>query len=482
MRRALLVVLVVSPAAGGAQATQRCAWSADRQRIVEIAPGLRNYYFGGNVVMRCPEKEIRVQSDSVESYEADGRAFLIGSVRYREPRLSVDSDYMTYFQREERVVANGNVNARLPNGSTLVGPVAEYLRATPQTRPVPRLHASGRPTITLVQRDSTGQPTTPATVLANTVTMVGDSLVFAGGRVVVTREDIIARGDSVTLDSEREVTVLMRSPSIEGRRERPFRLAGQRIELTGADRRLRRVVSTGTATATSEDLTLASDSIDLRVADDLLQRAVAWGASRARATSPTQSLVADSIDVTMPGQRLREIHAVRGAAASGQPDTTRFRADTVDWMRGDTIVALFDTVPAAAAPRAAMDRAVGRDTASRDTSSRSAADSTRTRLRELHAVGNARSFYHLAPADSAMRRPAINYVTGREIVVAFQDQQVARVTVVEQASGVYLEPTNAAPADSARPPGGAAPAPTRAAPRLPAPTAPRPGAPVRRPE
>ena len=482
MRRALLVALVMLPAAGGAQQTQRCAWSADRQRIVEIAPGLRNYYFGGNVVMRCPEKEIRVQSDSVESYEADGRAYLIGSVRYREPRLSVDSDYMTYFQRDERVLANGNVNARLPNGSTLVGPVAEYLRATPQTRPVPRLHASGRPTITLVQRDSTGRPTTPATVIANTVTMVGDSLVFAGGSVVVTREDVVARGDSVTLDSEREITVLMRSPSIEGRRERPFRLAGQRIELTGADRRLRRVVSTGTATATSDDLTLASDTIDLRVADDLLQRAIAWGASRASATSPTQSLVADSIDVTMPGQRMREIHAVRGAAASGRPDTTRFRADTVDWMRGDTIVALFDTLPSvAAAPRAVINRVAGRDTAVRDTAPRARADSAQTRLRELHAVGNARSYYHLAPADSAMRRPAINYVTGREIVVAFQDQQVSRVTVVQQASGVYLEPANVAPADSARAPAGAAP-PARTTPRLPAPTSPRPSAPVRRPQ
>lgn len=480
MKRALLAVLVMLPAAAAAQQTQRCVWSSDRQRIVEIAPGLRNTYFGGNVVMRCPDKEIRVQSDSVESYEADGRAYLIGAVRYREPRLSVDSDYMTYFQRDERVVANGNVNARLPNGSTLVGPVAEYLRATPQTRPVPRLHASGRPTITLVQRDSTGQPTTPATVLANTVTMVGDSLVYAGGSVVVTREDVVARGDSVTLDSEREVTVLMRGPSIEGRRERPFRLAGQRIELTGADRRLRRVVSTGTATATSEDLTLASDTIDLRVAGDLLQRAVAWGASRARASSPTQSLVADSIDVTMPAQRLREIHAVRGAAASGQPDSTRFRADTVDWMRGDTIVALFDTVPALA-PRAVISRAAGRDTTRQDTIATAGADSARTRLRELHAIGNARSYYHLAPADSAMRRPAINYVTGREIVVAFQDQQVSRVTVVEQASGVYLEPTNAAPVDSARAPAGAAP-PARTTPRLPAPTAPRPGAPVRRPE
>lgn len=405
----------------GAQETQRCVWSADRTRSIEAMPGMRTTYFGGNVIMRCPEKEIRVESDSLERYEAEGRVFLIGNVHYTEPRLSVDSDFLTYYQPDERVVANGNVRARLPNGSTLVGPVAEYLRAIPRRRPVERMNASGRPTITLVQRDSAGQPSPPTTVLANTITTVGDSLVYAGGQVVVTREDVIARGDSMALDSEREFTRMMRGPSIEGRRERPFRLSGTVIELTGADRELRRVLSMGQGRATSDDLTLTSDTIDLRVADDLLQRAVAWGPSRARAQSLSQELVADSIDVSMPAQRLREIDAVRGAAAHGRPDSTRFRADTVDWMRGDTIIARFDTTVV-------------------DT----------TRLRELHAIGNARSYYHLAPADTSLNRPAINYVTGREIIIDFREQRVANVNVVEQAAGVYLEPTATAAGDTSR--------------------------------
>jgi hypothetical protein len=244
----------------------------------------------------------------------------------------------------------------------------------------------------------------------------------------------------MALDSEREITRMMRGPSIEGRRERPYRLSGTIIELTGADRKLSRVLSMGEARATSEDLTLTSDTIDLRVADDLLQRAVAWGPSRARAHSPSQELIADSIDVSMPGQRVREIDAVRGAAAHGRPDSTRFRADTVDWMRGDTIIARFDTTVV-------------------DT----------TRLQELHAIGNARSYYHLAPADSSLDRPAINYVTGREIVIDFQDQRVTRVNVVEQASGVYLEPTPVAANDSSRTAAGAG----RAVPALPRPQTPQ---------
>jgi lipopolysaccharide export system protein LptA len=464
VKRALVVALVALPASAHAQETQRCFWQASGgQRVIEVAPGVRNIYLSRNVVLRCPDRSIRITSDSLESYEGEGRVFLIGNVHYTEPRLGVDSDFLTYYQRDERVVANGNVTARLPNGSTLVGPIAEYLRATPSTRPVERMFASGRPTITLVQRDSAGQPSPPTTVLANAITTVGDSLVYAGGQVVVTREDVIARGDSMALDSEREFTRMMRGPSIEGRRDRPYRLSGTIIELTGADRKLSRVLSMGEARATSEDLILTSDTIDLRVADDLLQRAVAWGPARARAHSPTQELIADSIDVSMPEQRVREIDAVRGAAAHGRPDSTRFRADTVDWMRGDTIIARFDTTIV-------------------DT----------TRLKELHAIGNARSYYHLAPADTSLDRPAINYVTGREIVIDFQEQRVTKVNVVEQASGVYLEPTPVAANDTSRAAPGASPAratPAAGAPRpqsqrpaSPAPVSPTPTrAPVRRP-
>lgn len=481
VKRAALALILFLPGVARAQETQRCFWDAEGgQRIIEVAKGIRNIYLSRTpnqqIVLRCPDRGIRITADSLESYEGEGRVFLIGNVHYTEPRLEVDSDFLTYYQRDERVVANGDVHARLPNGSTLVGPVAEYLRATPNTRPVERMNASGRPTITLAQQDSAGKPSPPTTVVANTITTLGDSLVYAGGQVVVTREDVIARGDSMALDSEREFTRMMRGPSIEGRRERPFRLSGAIIELTGADRRLRRVLSMGEARAISEDMTLTSDTIDLRVADDLLQRSISWGPSRARASSATQELIADSIDVSMPGQRVHEVFAVRSAAAHGRPDSTRFHADTVDWMRGDTIIARFDTasVDSAAVRVAALDSASApRDTvATRDTTQS-------PRLRELHAMGNARSYYHLAPADTSLDRPAINYVTGREIIVDFQDQRVARVTVVEQASGIYLEPTpvaaapdttRAAPAPSspARPPAGTTP-PPNARPVTPAP-------------
>lgn len=419
MNKTALLALLCStiPAMAEAQERERCISTPlpqTRLTRIQTSPGQYNTFMSGGVRISCPTKDLRLSADSLESY-ADERIFLVGNVHYDEPRLSLTSDFLTYYQRDERIVAQGNVDAKLPNGSTMRGPMAEYLRAIPGTRPVPRLFASGRPTITITQKDSAGNPTEPATVLANNVTMVGDSLVYAGGSVLVTREEVLARGDSMALDSEREITVLMRGPAIEGRRDRPFTLSGERIELMGRNRKLERVLAMGRARAVSEDMTLASDTIELRIADDLLQRTIAWGPSRARASSATQQIVSDSIDALMPGQRIREMHAVRRATAEGKPDTLRFKADTVDWMRGDTIVARFDTA--------------------------ATSDTTRTaQLKELVAVGNAKSYYHLPPADSTVRKPAINYVTGREIMVDFQEQRVAKVTVIDKAAGVYLEP------------------------------------------
>ena len=428
----IVAVLALGCAPLAAQDMQRCnlvRTNTTTYSQSQTPSGQYNIFVGGGVRITCPASNLRLRSDSLESYGDHGRLFLFGNVEYEEPRLNLTSDYLTYYQLEERIIANGNVNARLPSGSTMRGPYAEYHRAM-QGRPATRLFANGRPAFTIVQKDSAGNPGEPLRVIANNVTMIGDSLVYAGGSVQATRPEVEARGDSMIVDSEAERMVIMRNPVIEGRRNRPFTLVGERIELSSRNRKLDRVIALARARAVSQDLTITSDTIDLRFADDLMQRAIAWGPSRARANSPTQELLADSLDVRMPGQRMREVFAVRRAAAYGRPDTTRFRADTTDWLRGDTIIARFDS----AAP-----------------------DTGSARLRELQARGSARAYYHLAPADTSLRRPAINYVTGREIHIGFRQQEVATVRVFEQAAGVYLEPRPVA--DAARAPQPSAPAP-----------------------
>lgn len=390
-----------------------------------------NSYIGGGLTAHCPAQQMTLVADSLESFETTGVVHLIGNVHYTEPRITLDSRELTYYTAEERVLAVGDVHAVLPSGTTMQGPRAEYFRAAPGIRPQAHMVAGGRPTITLIQHDSTGTPSEPVTVVANTVTTVADSLVYASQRVVITRPDVIARGDSATMDSGREFARLMRQPTIEARGDRPFTLSGTVIDLFGRSRQLERVLTRGEAKAVSEDATITSDTLDFRMARGRLQRAFAWGPSRAHATSPTYDIVADSLDVLMPEQRLHEVHALRDALAESLPDTTKVHSSLRDRLHADTIFAYFDTTRA--------------DTAAADSASQ-------PQIKLLVALGHARSLYQLATRDTTVDRPAINYVRGRNITVAFADRQVTKVTITDQATGVYLEPAPPAADSTGRPP------------------------------
>jgi hypothetical protein len=402
------------------------------------AAGKQVMFLGRGVVARCIGQGNRLTADSAEYYEAEGRLFLVGNVHYTEPRATVDSRTMTYYQNDDHLHAEGNVVAVMSNGSTLRGPSADYYRSTPQ-RPRMRMVATGRPTVTLVQRDTTGQgrPPDTAVVVANQITMDGDSLVYASRRVQITRPDLVATGDSAFMDSGTEFARLMREPQVKGLGARTFTLTGGVIDVFSRNRLLERVVATPNGHALSQDLELVADTVDLRVQNNQLQRVIAWGKGRARAVSPDREIVADSIDAIMPGQRVREVRALRNAYAESNPDSGVVSTQR-DWMRGDTIVARFDSL-------------VGTDTASRP------------RIREIVAEGNASSFYQMKNSKGPQAEPTINYVRGRIIDIIFEDRRVSTVTVTDKATGVLIEPAEAANATP-----GATPAPAR--PRPPATT------------
>ena len=388
--------------------------------MVRQPSGLFNWYLGRRAEGECRAQQITVVADSVEYYGDARLLYLIGNVDYREPRLTLRSRRLTYWLNDEHLRAEGNVEATLPSGTKLTGQEADYYRPAPGIRTASRMVAPRRPTILLVETDSAGRRSEPTTLIANTVIMDNDSLVYASGRVVITRTDVVARGDSAFMDSGREYARLMKTPQIDGKGDDPFTLTGTLVELYGSQRTLSRVVSSGKARAVSRDVTLTADTLDLRLTQSKMDRVYAWGPSRARAVSPEYDIVADSLDVRMPGQRVREVFAVRDAFAQSTPDSTRVRSTEKDWLRGDTIVARFDTI---AAPR----------------------DTTRRpRIRDLVAHGNARSFYQVATREGRSAPPAINYVRGRIITVTFQDQEVEQVSITEQAAGVYLEAPRAA--------------------------------------
>lgn len=391
-----------------------------------LPSGQYNWYLGRRAEGECKAQQITVVADSVEYYGDARLLYLIGNVDYREPRLTLRSRRLTYWLNDEHLRAEGNVDATLPSGTKLTGPEVDYYRPAPGIRTTSRMIAPRRPTILLIETDSSGRRSEPTTVVANTVIMDNDSLVYASGRVVITRTDVVAHADSAFLDGGREYARLMKSPRIEGKGDEPFTLTGTLVELYGSQRTLTRVVSSGQGRAVSEDVTLTADTLDLRLSDSKMDRVYAWGRSRARAVSPEYDIVADSLDMRMPGQRVREVFAVRDALAQSTPDSTRVRSTEKDWLRGDTILARFDTV---AAP----------------------GDTTkRPRIRDLVARGNARSYYQVATREGRQAPPGINYVRGRVITVTFENQEVAQVNITEKAAGVYLEAPRATASDTTR--------------------------------
>lgn len=419
------VILLSSNAGAQTPGAQQCLLQYEtssgntRTNVMKMPSGAYNFFQGGGVTYHCEGQGNTLIADSAEYYGDQKVLYLIGSVHYTEPRANVDSDRMTYFQFEDRLRAEGRVNVKTQTGTTIRGPLMDYYRAT-TARPLARTIATGRPHMSIVQKQASGAPSDPVDVVANSLVAEGDNLVYASGAVEVTRPDLIAKSDSAFLDGQREFARLMRTPSVQSRKGRPFTLAGGVIDLFSRNKLLERVVATPSGHVLSQDLELLADTVDLRIRDNQIQRVIAFGRkSRATAVSPERRVLADSIDAQMPNQRLREVRAIGNAYANSTPDTTHIISTERDWMRGDSVIAEFDSISPG------------------DTTSRPQA-------KRIVANGNASSFYQMAASGSGRGAPNLNYVRGRIITIAFADKAVSTVNVTDQASGLYLEPSTTA--------------------------------------
>jgi lipopolysaccharide export system protein LptA len=484
--------LATSQAVGGRCNIELRAGS-DSTRLSTTSPGPdapRNVFVGARVIARCLNQDVSLVADSAEWYQQAQVLYLLGNVKYTEPRVTVSSDQMNYFQVDERLIATGHVVATLPSSSVLRSDTATYYRAVRGIRPQSRLVAQNRPRLFLAQRDSLGKPGEPVQVTANQITTENDSVVYAGGKVEITRSDLDARSDSAYLDSGREFARLMIKPVIIGKGERGYTLRGRQVELYTRNRIVQRVLAQAEARVTSEDMLLTSDTIDLRVDGNKAQAAYIWGKSRARAVSSDRDLIADSLAVRMPGQLLREVRAYVDAMATTFPDTATVRSGEKDWLKGDTLYAFFDSTAAVRAAQQPPSTTLPTSARAPVAGAGPAADTAtgKPQLREMQAIGHASARYQVASEGSGPERPAINYSRGDRITVVLDSTGVSRVQIDEHAVGLYLEPAFVAvdSSESSNIPPAAAPTavPTSAPARGPAiasPTRARPAAPARKP-
>jgi hypothetical protein len=393
---------------------------------------------GGGFVGRCEGESTVLKADSAEYFQANGFVNLFNNVTYLDGKdMRVTANHATYFLREGKLYADGNVTAtQLKSGSTFRGPNMEYFRVMDGIRTTSRMYAPNSPIVTIVEKDSAGQPMPPVTVTASVMEDHGDSVLFAWGNVAIIRTDMTGRSDSASFDKPTGKARLIRGASITSTsKDQKFTLSGDTIDLFTTDSVLNRVLATHLSRAKSGDINMSSERIDLRLQDKKIERAYLFGKGRAKAEMPSQSLEADSIDAHLPDQRIQELRAFGRAVTLGKPDSIKIKSTERDELHGDTVIAVFDTAK------------VKGDTTSKP------------QLRTVTAGGNARSKVQIATPKGRTAPPAINYVRGKHMVVQFDSGQVQSIEVDSSASGQYYEPADTL-SDSAK----AKPAPKKKSP------------------
>ncbi|MES2522174.1 MAG: hypothetical protein V4617_05700 [Gemmatimonadota bacterium] len=430
--------------AGRAPASRQCVLSfiesppESRLSFNRLGDGTSNTFIGGGFVGRCEGENTRIRGDSAEQFQSAGIVNMYGNVRYDEPgRVNLTAAHATYYTSQQLIVADGDVVAtQQKSGSTFRGPRIEYYRPLAGVRVAPRLIAAGRPTVTVIERDSSGKPGAPVTIVANTLQDEADSLLFAWGNVDIRRNQLTGKSDSASYDKVRERARLIRTASVVNTdTAQAFRLVGDTIDMFSRQRALERVLALHKATASNADFNMASERIDLMLVDQKIDRAYASGQGRSTASTPQQDLAADSIAIVLPGQRVQELRAVGAAVATGVPDTLKIKSEERDVLRGDTVIARFDTA-----------RVAG-DTA------------RRTNIRQIQALGNASSFFQIASKSGPTAPPDANYLRAKRIVIAFDSGTVRTVEADSSATGFFIQADSLADSSAVRGarPGGARP-------------------------
>jgi hypothetical protein len=397
--------------------------------------GSKTLHGGGGVLAHCDGTSTTISADSFAHYPAAGRLDLIGRVVIRDTGLALDARTASYFLKDERLEAHNNVVAvNRRTGSILRGPNLKYWRAVKGIRDTVEMYATQRPTVEYRQ-NAAGDTLSaePYIIVADRLRFKGDDRMWAGGKVTIDRSDFAARSDSMLLDQTTGFGVLVRRPSVEGRGlatsgqvAKNYTLVGTRIELGLAQRDIRQVKALGHGKATGADWVLTADTIDLRIADRLLQQTFAWGDSmRPHAISTLYTIRSDSLAIDSPGEILTESRAFGSAFSTAKRDSLTPPKET-DWITGDSLTIRFAQEQDSVTKR------------------------PRSRLRELVSRGApARALtHHPNEGDTTKVGPSINYSRGHQITVAMLRDRIDRVVVAGKSDGVHLEPRPAVVADS----------------------------------
>ncbi len=346
------------------------------------------------------------------------------------------------------------------------------------------------------------EPLAPYEIAARRFVIDGRRLFRAGGDVVVTRDSLEARGDSLDYDQDVGAMSVFGDARVV---DRGFELTAATVSVTPTGARAEEILARRDAVVVAGDVEMTAPAIRMFMNDGAVDRLVALpetpplpGAddgpgpeevagvspgdlqrARERAQAPRAAeaapdslapdsvprpraradqfaLVGDSIDVRSPGRRLETVTAVGSARAEAIGQDSAAAADSLpeiarrDWMTGDRIVASF------LSPDSSADAPAD---SSADAATAAEPEDGPVRMETLTAIGEAKGLYRLAASDTtgggaASGRLALHLVRGGRIVVHLDGRQVVKMEAEGPGlSGIHLEPvadTAGLPADSAR--------------------------------
>jgi hypothetical protein len=435
----------------------------------EVSPGV-SILWVSLPDLRCPNG-LRIRADSAVVYEGTGRNELIGNVRFTTRERDLRARRANWLERDGQLLASGSVVfIDLERGTRVTGEELTYLEAR-GGREDQLTVWGGRPTATLPvdpgPEDPPGTVPAPYQIEANRLRFAGESRFWGDGRVIISRETLTARADSldferseglltlrvdaeldrdevsargqillVTLENNRFRSLIAREDAEIRTDEFSFKGAEVRVQL-GPGERLERLSSesgldplTGEpllATLVAEGLDLEGRRIEIEDAEDGTRVLRAFGSARAEAvgggfgsqasTRGIGDVVPDSIDLS-------------AAADSTNPIPDR------DWIEGEEIVATFEPVP---------EGSTGTELQGGD-------EGSAFRLVRLEAKGNARALYRGAeerapqPADGVEpvrlgddQRP-ISYILADLIILNLEGGELRTLEAEGNVIGGQLEP------------------------------------------
>lgn len=423
-----------------------------------VLPGTRNAegrsMGGGRVVyvqrprLAC-EGGIRINADSMVAYEATGFNQLMGAVMFEDESRLLLARNARYFDQVGRLEADGDVElTERESGNVLTGDNLLYLREG-FGRQEEELTVWGERARALLQPGSSGEEgadgaeATPYDVEASRIFLRGESYVRAIGDVVVVRDSLDARADTLFYDEEVGRLLLQGSARVL---QAEYDLSGRTVVMVLPGDTIRELEARGEAELIGEELDL--DAPIIRMAFDGGELSNLWASpfrpgkpvallsgqgtlpvevdsldlTRPVANATDFRIEADSLDVLAPGERLERMVAVGSAMAVSTARDSLNNPDTPevvrnDWIAGDTVVAYFRAQGGEGS--VAGPEGTGRAGATPDTLvseprpavPEAGSDSVTYVLDRLHARVDARSLYRMVPDSTggeggAMADPA----------------------------------------------------------------------------